>query len=339
MDARTGGAHPAGEDEAPSTVVGSYLRLSVARENGLVLAAQGIAHWVRRRNGSFDLEVSAGDVQRALDEIGKYSSERALQGEVMPEVLPEFGRAGILHFAGSAWVLWGCWVWQQRVGEFGVDRGGADSRAMLAGEWWRAVTALTLHADGGHFLANWIFGTLFCGFVTGRAGFGVGWAWVLCCGALANGLNAVCHWGRPQVSIGASTAVFAALGWLVGGELRRGRGGRGQGAAWLLPLGAGLALLAHLGTGSGATDLMAHLLGFVVGVAAGLGAAGVRASLRGRVLAQWLAGGATLVLLATCWMAAFRGARQSVKVWEAKKRPPVDLFGFAVKKGGVCFRE
>jgi rhomboid protease GluP len=297
-----GERHVAGAGDAIPTVVGSYPRLSLAREYGLVLAAQGIAHWVRRRDARFELEVSAGDVPCAVEELGKYAAERASPDEASPDVRSEFGRAGLLDFAGSAWVLGGCWILQSRVGELGLVRGGADSRAMWCGEWWRAVTALTLHADGAHFLANWIFGSFFCGFVAARAGFGVGWAWVLCGGGLANGLNAVFHWGHPQVSIGASTAVFEALGWLVGGELRGGGSRRAQGRAWLLPLGAGLGLLAHLGTGTGGTDLMAHLLGFVVGTAAGWGAYGVRP----RWLFQWLAGGATLLLLAACWFTALK---------------------------------
>lgn len=300
MDAGSGDVHQ--EGHACAVVVGAYPRLSMAREHGLVLAAQAIAYWVRRRDDRFELEVSAADAPRALEELGKYSAERT--AEATPEVRPEPWRAGLLHFAGSAWVLAGCWIWQRSLGEMGLKRGGADSEAIWGGEWWRAVTALTLHADGAHFLANWIFGALFCGFVAGRAGFGVGWAWVLGCGGLANALNAVFHRGHPQVSIGASTAVFAALGWLVGGELGGSGYGSRQGRAWLLPLGAGLGLLAHLGTGSGATDLMAHLLGFFVGTAAGFGTGGK--GLRPGGWGQWSAGAAALLLLAACWIAALR---------------------------------
>jgi AcrR family transcriptional regulator len=67
---------------------------------------------------------------------------------------------------------------------------------------------------------------------------------------------------RDFVSVGASTAVFGTLGALAALRQNRSR-------AWI-PLGAGLALLAFLGTSKRA-DLAGHLCGF--GVGALLGAA------------------------------------------------------------------
>src|SRR5438034_425376 len=65
---------------------------------------------------------------------------------------------------------------------------------------------------------------------------------------------------RDFVSIGASTAVFGALGALAAFPQHRRR-------AWV-PLGAGLALLAFLGTSKRA-DLAGHLCGFVAGLLLG----------------------------------------------------------------------
>src|SRR5690606_31506657 len=46
------------------------------------------------------------------------------------------------------------------------DAGAADAARLRAGEWWRAVTALTLHADFPHVFSNAIallvFGTALC---------------------------------------------------------------------------------------------------------------------------------------------------------------------------------
>ncbi len=100
---------------------------------------------------------------------------------------------------------------------FGFDwlEGGALNGAIPAThEWWRVVTALTLHADVGHLLSNLAFGAVF-GFLASRALGGrrrVGQ--YSCFGAMmGNGLDAMVM-PTEQRSLGASTAVFAALGIL-----------------------------------------------------------------------------------------------------------------------------
>ena len=172
------------------------------------------------------------------------------------------------------------------------------------------MTALSLHSDGGHFFANLVFGTVFGGFLAGRIGLVGGAFWVLVCGAVANGLNAFCHAGQPQVSVGASTAVFAALGLLAGGEACAGWRQRAVCFGWWWPLGAGLGLLAHLGVGEGGgrIDLMGHLLGFVVGLLAGsfweYSLGGAKGSGR---FDRWAAAGAALgavLLFTVCWLKA-----------------------------------
>ena len=100
---------------------------------------------------------------------------------------------------------------------------------------------------------------------------------------------------RDFVSIGASTAVFGALGALaVLPQLRR--------RAWV-PLGAGMALLAFLGT-SGRSDLAGHLCGFAAGVALGAGASRLP-PLRSRA-AQAALALAVAAVPVLAWLAAFR---------------------------------
>ena len=65
----------------------------------------------------------------------------------------------------AALLLSGCFLVQKIVGEPWLERGAAVSRAILQGEWWRTVTALTLHADGSHIAANLATGLLFAAFV------------------------------------------------------------------------------------------------------------------------------------------------------------------------------
>ena len=98
---------------------------------------------------------------------------------------------------------------------------------------------------------------------------GLGAATVLGVGALGNLLNAWFH-GFDHVSVGASTAVFGALGVLGGmGVVQRRRLGIHGRRAWI-PLAAGVAILAMIGTGGPRVDLWAHLWGFVAGAGAGI---------------------------------------------------------------------
>src|SRR5260370_24849726 len=88
-------------------------------------------------------------------------------------------------------------------------RGPASSERILHGEVWRAVTALTLHADMLHVLGNALSGSIFLSAVNRRLGDGRGPLLVLVSGALGHAPNAVWHRGA-HASICASTSVFAA---------------------------------------------------------------------------------------------------------------------------------
>ena len=83
--------------------------------------------------------------------------------------------------------------------------------AVQHGQLWRAWTALTLHLDVGHIVANLGAGIWF-GWLAGRLiGPGTAWALIVNGAAAANlveGLLAV----PDDRSAGASTAVFTALG-------------------------------------------------------------------------------------------------------------------------------
>jgi membrane associated rhomboid family serine protease len=165
------------------------------------------------------------------------------------------------------------------------------------------VTALTLHSDLAHVLGNSLFGALFFGAVFRSLGAGLGGLVVLLAGAGGNWAAAL-FYGSHHSSVGASTAVFGAIG-LLGGLAwvrRRRRGQRGS-RAWA-PIAAGLALLAMIGMGQRA-DLVAHLLGLAVGSALGLAVA-LSLPRRPGSAGQWLLGGISVALLVGCWELALR---------------------------------
>jgi len=181
--------------------------------------------------------------------------------------------------------------------------GVLDAEFLERGEWWRVLTALTLHADMLHLVSNLGFGALF-GYPAARLfGPGVAWLLILVGGGIAYGIDALLH--PPQHHLlGASTAVFTALGLIAAYGWRR---HMRDWTPWMRnasPLVAGIALLAFTGTGGENTDILAHFAGFAVG--AGLGALCAKLPMPppGRAGVQWAAALAALGLLSLAWFLA-----------------------------------
>jgi membrane associated rhomboid family serine protease len=124
------------------------------------------------------------------------------------------------------------------------------------------IHANVLHL-AGNLLGVAIFGTAVCTIT----GWGVGWFLILVTGIAGNLLNAVLH-KTGHLSVGASTAVFGAIGILASQQFFKRFRLPGQRMRAWLPLGGGLALLSILGSGKH-TDLTAHLFGFMAGIILG----------------------------------------------------------------------
>jgi rhomboid protease GluP len=302
------GMSEAPETDQPLAEAGRYPRLSAARERGLVVAALELPYWIKRKKGEWVLLVEERSLEAVRKELAAFESEESLRPPLrtlLPaEKIPTFS----LYVAG--WILLGSFLVQLRAGERWLERGSAEGSAILHGQWWRTITALTLHADASHLAANIATGLLFAAFVIPRLGAGFTWLAIVFSGALGNALNAWGYRGESHDSIGASTACFGALGILVGAELLSRWSEPRHRSAWqlILPLGAGLALLAYLGVGDEGKniDYMAHGWGFAVGIAEGAAAVVLRMKERLPVLAQRAAGVAALALVALCWALALR---------------------------------
>jgi membrane associated rhomboid family serine protease len=188
-------------------------------------------------------------------------------------------------------------------GALGFDwlEGGSLNGAIPAThEWWRVVTALTLHADVGHLLSNLAFGTVFGLLASRSLGSGVAWASILIGAMMGNALDAA-YMPVEQRSIGASTAVFAALGILSAYAWTLETATNLRWAKRLGPLIAGVILLGFLGAGGERTDVVAHVTGFASGCLLGVALGKIpehRFDSRGL---QWLAGTFTLATIAVAW--------------------------------------
>jgi membrane associated rhomboid family serine protease len=196
-------------------------------------------------------------------------------------------------------VLLVAWLAGQKTwGTDWLDAGALVTREVRAGEWWRAVTALTLHFDVAHLLGNLGFGVFFGWLAAQLLGPGVAMGGAVAAATLANLINATIQ-PLQHVSAGASTLVFALLGLLAAYAWRR---RADEGERWSYrwaPLTAGVFLLAFMGVGGERTDVLAHLTGFIVG-----GVAGWLLALRDKspgTLAQWVAGLASVAAVAAAW--------------------------------------
>lgn len=183
-----------------------------------------------------------------------------------------------------------------------TELGNADAGLIVSGEWWRLITALTLHADLLHLWSNLAIGGVFVILLCRELGSGLAWSLLLAAGAIGNLLNA---WVQSPAhrSLGASTAVFGAVGILAALTLVRHRHRLRR--RWLLPIAAALALLALLGTEGKNTDLAAHLFGFAAGLALGLGTEYLldRFGRPGRLLNALLALASGAVVVGAWWAA------------------------------------
>jgi len=87
-----------------------------------------------------------------------------------------------------------------------IALGSADSARIMAGQWWRLVTALTLHADWLHLFSNLAIGGVLIVFLCRELGSGLAWCLLLGSGVLGNLVNAYMQPSNHS-SVGASTAV------------------------------------------------------------------------------------------------------------------------------------
>jgi rhomboid protease GluP len=278
-----------------------YSSQAEAEQHALVLVAVGIECRLDTDGGRIGLLVDASRAAEARHHLAAYLRENETRAEPATR---RFGGGidGALAYAACLLFIDAA-AGRQAFSRDWLGAGHAQAGRILDGEWWRAVTALGLHADLEHLLANLVAGSLFAIFLAQLVGVGVAWLAILAAGALGNVLNAALQ--SPEHSaIGASTAVFGALGLLAGSMWRRqARSWRQRLRQWT-PIAAGAMLLAFIGVGGERTDVGAHVAGFVVGcvLGAGLYLAGPYLP-QGRT-AQRAFGAAALALFAVAWLIA-----------------------------------
>lgn len=278
------------------------MKSSVSRrsilESELVLTSMGIETRIERRLFEWrllTLEALATHARVQLDLYYKENKRRQRPYTIYPTL--GVGYYGALAYLAVIWLF------------FLVDNanfigrsGVLSAAAVNDGAWWLTVTALTLHANISHIVANSVTGALF-GYATGRyLGDGFAWFLILVSGAFGNLLNA---WVRPDTfyAIGASTACFAAAGVLCGFTWRKSFVKGASARFNYMPIVGAIALFVFMGTEGENTDVVGHLMG----LGAGLGAGAIVGGFDVRRLGssgQTLCGAAAVGLLVISWILA-----------------------------------
>ncbi len=274
-------------------------------EYGLVLDAKGLGYERVEKDGAWTLVVAPAVGGVAAEELRRYAAERGERRTALEKFVPftgsgvaSLGYAGLLilvaYCAGAGWL--------------GVDwlsAGSIDSGSSLARDWWRPVTALTLHLDQQHLMGNVLFG-IGIGTLVGRMfGPGIGWLTILLAGSCGNAIDMLVSPAGHR-AVGASTAVFAALGLLAGFGWAQTQRSRDRRLFRWAPLFGGVCLLLLLGAGDGDqhVDVLGHLLGFAAGTVAGWAFARCGMERRRAPALQWIAAAAALLLVTAAWGAA-----------------------------------
>jgi len=271
-------------------------------DRALVLASSQIPHRVVDDSRSCALVVPAEYSARAMVELQLYDEENPPPVQ-RPRKVIEYQDPvpGIVAYLLVVSLI----AWLAGNSVFGSDwyqLGRLDGTLLREGEWWRPITALTLHSGLRHLVGNILFGTMFGLFAGRLLGSGLAWFAIVVTGAMGNILNTLLLESSHR-SIGASTAVFAALGLVAGYVWRAKLMSQERWPYRVGPIVGGLALLMYTGTGDANTDIGAHLMGFLCGFASGmlLTLATIRP---GDIRLQRLGGAAALALVGGSWLVA-----------------------------------
>lgn len=279
---------------------------ALCSDRALVLAAAEIPHQLVDDASGCALLVPAEFSGKAVEELQLYDEENPPPVARKPHRIPEYDALpGV-----AAYIVVVCLVagfdGYAFFGENWRAAGRVDGELIRSGEWWRLFTALTLHSGLPHLAGNLVFGSFF-GFLAGRLlGSGVAWLTILVTAAGGNLLNTMLLESTHR-SIGASTAVFAALGLVAGFVWHAKLMSQERWSYRLGPIVGGLALLMYTGTGDANTDIGAHLMGFVSGFGGGMLLVRTMDSLSSPRL-QSACGLGAIALLLFAWTAALRNS-------------------------------
>jgi membrane associated rhomboid family serine protease len=284
---------------APGTHRMEFLRL--------VLDAENIPHIITGHGQHMRAYVPALFEYKARIEL----ADAAAENIALPASIPIRHNAhwtmlillAILIWHGLRVEWWSCVSGMIPVPETWMQIGKLDVALVRSGEWWRTVTALTLHTDSLHIFNNIVFASPFLILLAQRLGLPIAICGTLLSGMLANTIE-VLYRSPGYSSLGFSTAMFSTVGMLCADILiRTPQTGIRK---YLLPVATGTAFLALLGTGGQNTDYAAHIFGLISGFMIGtIFSCSIKHFHGIPINAERVLGISSLLFITFCWYLAF----------------------------------
>ena len=250
---------------------GVYRTTQEGFDHSLVVLALGQVCWLMPGETGYRLLVEPSILGRVRAELDSYDRETACWPPRMAPAAPAMTHLDLLTPLLWAFVVLAVFRGQLQHPEW-TDAGALDTVAVFGrGEAWRVLTALFLHADEEHLVSNLFSGVFIFAAVMSVFGRARGWVLLGLAAVAGNLAVAAVHYPGPYRSIGASTAIFAALGLLTGRAvciaITSGHPHRWR--AFFVPSSAGLTVLALYGAGGTQVDVLAHVSGFAIGLVLG----------------------------------------------------------------------
>ena len=239
------------------------------REIELLLLSRYIPHQLETGLAVKRLYIPRTFEEKAREEITAYQAENRNWPPINPLPKTQPIRVSLLHLivilglSYFHWVTSGGSAFQEW-----LDLGKLSAEHVLAGEWHRVVTSMTLHLDDSHFLSNLLTLLFFVAGVDQFIGGGVAWLLVVISGSFGNFMNALFYQSAHQ-AVGASTAVFSAVGLLGTLGVKQYYRRREIKKRFFVPVIGALGLFAMLGTNP-ESDVMAHFFGLISGLGVGI---------------------------------------------------------------------
>lgn len=230
----------------------------------LVLSALHITHTISHSDSVYFISVDEIDEAAAKHHIEEYLKEnknwppikdmqKLSSSSMQPPTLLVIGSLMLFFYITGPWSEHSLWF----------ANGAGDASAILdKGEYYRLITALTLHADITHLLGNCFLGGFIIHFFCKSTGPGIGIFSILLSATLGNFINVFLHGGN-HLFVGFSTAVFSTIGMLVIISYHSSK--KLTSYQIFVPFMAGIALLAMTGSSGERTDLGAHFFGLISG--------------------------------------------------------------------------
>lgn len=257
-------------------VIGRFSSYEASGDCVLLVLSMGIPCWIYLRDGLYEIVVERVHVQAVRKQMALSMRENAHWPPLpVREKSPMRRKVPLVVPVLITAVMSLFYALQHHLFATGIlaHAAGLDARAVVENhEWWRSLTALMLHGDLAHLIGNLGMGLVFGWFLSRSWTLWMMLPAILLSSWVGNTVNAWYHYPDPHLSYGASTAVFALVGLLVGNAMMEGvpPAGKHPFVRLFFPLLTGIILLGWWGTSGINTDVSAHVFGLVAGIPVGL---------------------------------------------------------------------